>query len=229
MSDENGQQPDGGRPDDPWAPPGQRPSLDKPAAPPQGGSVHDQPTVAGQPGAVPPPPPAPGPYAYPTQPPAGSPAQGQGPYQGPPGYGEAPGFPAGPYGYPQYPGGSAPYPGAAWGTGQPMPSNGLGTAAMVLGIISVVGFCLYGVFGLVAGIVAIVLGIKGRRKADRGEANNRGAATAGLILGWIGTVIGALVVAFLVVAIVIGVRSDHHDDDPFSDGDPFATSLTITP
>jgi heme/copper-type cytochrome/quinol oxidase subunit 2 len=106
-----------------------------------------------------------------------------------------------------------------------MPSNGVGTAALVLGIVSVVGFCLYGIVGLVTGILAIVFGVKGRRKADNGEATNRGAASAGLILGWIGSVLGLLVLAAIVIAIVVGVHESR--DTPFHDGDPFATSLVI--
>ncbi|WP_329455376.1 DUF4190 domain-containing protein [Streptomyces sp. NBC_01497] len=170
------------------------------------------------PGAVPPPPPAPGPYGYPGSasappPPTGGPATGATPYAGAPGYG-----------YPQYPGASAPYAGSGW-TGQGMPSNGMGTAAMVLGIVSVVGFCMYGIVGLITGILAIVFAVKGRRKADNGEATNRGAATAGLILGWIGAVLGLLVMAAIIVAIIVGVHESK--DTPFDDGDPFATSLVI--
>ncbi|MBP0456193.1 DUF4190 domain-containing protein [Streptomyces montanisoli] len=242
MPDQNGPQAGGEQPRDPWAPPERRPSLDKPggpAGPPSGGSVHEQPTMAapapdGGGPAVPPPPPAPGPYGYPNTAPGSAP-QGTGPAPGPAYGSQQPSA----YGYPQYPGGSgsypagpgpysggpAPYPGSHWGV-QPMPSNGMGTAAMVLGIISVVGFCMYGVVGLIAGILAIIFGIKGRRKADNGQATNRGAATAGLILGWIGAVIGLLVIAFIVVAIVLGVR-DSHDNTPLQDGDPFATSLVV--
>ncbi|MCF3962321.1 DUF4190 domain-containing protein [Streptomyces fuscigenes] len=226
MSEQNGPQPAGGQPGDPWAPPEHRPSLDKPSGVPQQGQpgvppnrpLDAQPTVTdlggAAPGPVPPPPPAPGPYGYPSQAPT-PPPPAAGPYSGA-------GTPG--YGFPQYPAGPAPYPGQGW-NGAPAPANGMGTAALVLGIVSVVGFCLYGVVGIITGILAIVFGIKGRRKADNGEANNRGAATAGLIMGWIGAVIGLLVVAFIVVAIVIGVHDSK--DTPFDDGDPFATSLVV--
>ncbi|MGQ4512656.1 DUF4190 domain-containing protein [Streptomyces sp. DW26H14] len=243
MPDQSGQQPGGDQPRDPWAAPEQRPSLDKPAqpagpppqsppgAPPAGGSVHDQPTVLGTPGPVPPPPPAPGTYGHPGQssgqvpPPAGPPA-GPPPYPGGSAAG-APPYPQGPgYGYPQYPaGGPAPYGGPGW-AGQAPPSNGMGTAAMVLGIVSVVGICLYGITGLITGVLAIVFAVKGRRKADNGEATNRSAATAGLILGWIGAVLGFLAIVGIVVAIIVGVH-ESHDSTPLPDDDPFATSLVI--
>lgn len=90
----------------------------------------------------------------------------------------------------------APMPAPAYnpaGYMQPMgvyrqPENGTGTAALVLGILGLVG-C-----GLCA-IPAVICGHMGLKKADRGEADNRGHAQAGLIMGYIG-------VAFLVLAIL---------------------------
>jgi hypothetical protein len=65
----------------------------------------------------------------------------------------------------------------------------MGIAALVCGIISaVLAFSYVGAIGgLVLGIIAIVLGILGRKKPQWG-----GMATAGLILGIIGTVLGAV-------------------------------------
>src|SRR3954467_8934699 len=81
--------------------------------------------------------------------------------------------------------------------GQPLttaPRNGAGTAALVLGILALLGsFTVFG--GIVLGIVAIVLGVIGRRRAARGEATNRGSATAGLVLGIIGAVLALALVA----------------------------------
>jgi len=55
-----------------------------------------------------------------------------------------------------------------------------------LGIVSF--FCV----GMFAGIVAIVLGVQGRKAADEGRATNKSMATAGMILGIVGTVIVGL-------------------------------------
>lgn len=214
MSD-NSDQPRGGYdPADPWAPPNRDGvELSKPAtpapAPQDRPPVHDQPTMTAMPtGEVPPPPvapggPATGSYGYPTPPPVAAPA------------------PSG-YGYPGYPGYGA---GAPAGYGQPgwqqaAPANGMGTAAMVLGIIAVAGFCMYGL-GIVLGILALVFGVIARKKVQRGEANNGGMATAGIVLGAIGILVSSVFLGFIIWAIT---QSEDYQND--SD-DPFSTSLVI--
>ncbi|GHG27635.1 DUF4190 domain-containing protein [Streptomyces hydrogenans] len=183
---------------DPWAPPERRNEPvelgKRPAADPL---VHDRPTVTSIPvgdpagGELPPPPVAPGgPSAYgaPTPPPSyGYPAAGPGAY----------GYPAagpGAYGYP--PAHPSPY--------GPMPGqyNGMGTAGMVLGIIGTCLFWFYGVPSIVLGVLALIFGILGRKRAHRGEASNGGAATAGIVLGIVSAVLGAAVVALVVWAVV---------------------------
>ncbi|WP_228978681.1 DUF4190 domain-containing protein [Streptomyces sp. DH12] len=72
--------------------------------------------------------------------------------------------------------------------------NGLGTAALVLGIIgTVTGFVplLFWLAGLL-GLIALVLGLSGRGRAKRGEATNKGATTAGAILGLVALVLSAV-------------------------------------
>ncbi|MFF5388573.1 DUF4190 domain-containing protein [Streptomyces sp. NPDC013012] len=220
MPDNRDQQPGGYDPADPWAPPNRDGvELSKPVEP-SPPPVHDQQTVTSMPAApgpggdVPPPPVAPGgpaaaPGAY------GYPADTSGGY----------GYPTAPtpvttsgYGYPGYPG-HAGQPG--W---QQPPSNGTGTAAMVLGIISVAGFCLYGL-GALLGILALILGIVGVKKAGRGEATNRGMAVAGIVLGAIGTLIGAVFLGFLVWAIAQDPST--FEDSGSYDEDPFASSLVL--
>ncbi|WP_143590029.1 DUF4190 domain-containing protein, partial [Streptomyces africanus] len=85
------------------------------------------------------------------------------------------------------------------------PSNGMGTTGLVLGIIGVVcsvTFLLW-FFGVILGILAIIFGAIGRGKATRGEATNKGAATAGLVCGIIATVILPLL-GFLLFASIMG-------------------------
>lgn len=76
------------------------------------------------------------------------------------------------------------------------PRNGLGVAALIMGILAV----LFGVFffplGFVLGLVGVGLGIAGRRRAKRGEATNGGAALTGVVLSVIGLVI-AIAFGFL--------------------------------
>ena len=78
-------------------------------------------------------------------------------------------------------------------TGTQRPRNGLGTAALVLGIIGIVLAVL--VLGGVLGIVAVVLGIVALGRVRRGEANNRGVAIAGIVTGAVAVVIAGIIVA----------------------------------
>ena len=78
------------------------------------------------------------------------------------------------------------------------PRNGMGTAALVLGIIGLVLACAFGV-GTIFAIIAIVLGAIGLKNVKKGVASNRGSALAGTILGIAGLVVGTVVVIFVVL------------------------------
>lgn len=191
-----------------------QPTQPSPFAAPQGPPPQGPPPVgaAGQGEPVPPPPigpegPGQVPYGYPGY----SSYPGYQGYQGHPGYQGHQGAGApGPQGYPGYPGypGYSGYPGHQ-GQGRPGygwparpmgPSNEMGVTALVLGIISAVGFCLWPL-AIVLGILAIIFGSIGRGRAGRGEATNPGQALAGIICGAGGIVLGVgLLVALLVGA-----------------------------
>ncbi|MCX3292071.1 DUF4190 domain-containing protein [Streptomyces sp. NEAU-H22] len=193
-------QPDGGggTGHDPWAPPEHTPSLDKQRPPTAGPpSVHDQATVTSMPGFTPP-------TGTPQYDPSGTAA-----VPPPPVAPTGPGAPGG-YGYPGYP-----QSGYGWPGMPPAPQNGLGIAAMVLGIVSCTLFCLYGVVSLVTGILAVVFGIKGRKRAEAGVATNHGQAQAGLIMGIIGIILGIAVIVLIAVGITAAINSDDYDDDPY--------------
>ncbi|MFC9285872.1 DUF4190 domain-containing protein [Streptomyces sp. NPDC057052] len=138
-------------------------------------------------GAVPPPPISPD---GPGQVPYGGPG-GYG-HPGPPGYGVTPSYGGGP-GYGVTPGHYG------WPGTQPAPSNGMGTTAMVLGIVAAGGFCLWPV-AIVVGVLALIFGLIGRGKADRGEATNPGQALAGIICGAAGLVLGVGLAVLIIVA-----------------------------
>ncbi|MCA1221609.1 DUF4190 domain-containing protein [Streptomyces sp. 8L] len=87
--------------------------------------------------------------------------------------------------------------GASHGAAAHSGRGGLGTAALVLGIIGVV-LSWYWPVGLVLGVLAVVFGVVGRRRVLRGEATNAGTAKAGLVLGIVGLVLTAIFVAFVV-------------------------------
>ncbi|WP_306323629.1 MULTISPECIES: DUF4190 domain-containing protein [unclassified Streptomyces] len=80
--------------------------------------------------------------------------------------------------YPQYPPFQQQPP-------QQVARNGLGTAALILGVIGAVSGLIPLLFWLagILGVIALVLGLTGRGRAKRGEATNKGVALAGTILG----------------------------------------------
>ncbi|MBB2990601.1 heme/copper-type cytochrome/quinol oxidase subunit 2 [Mycolicibacterium iranicum] len=98
-----------------------------------------------------------------------------------------------------YPGGYPPPPYGAYPPPVPAaPKNGLGTASLVVGIVSL--FTLFG--GVVLGVVAVVLGFLGRGRVARGEATNGGVALAGIVLGALSIVVS---IALIVVVGIFGV------------------------
>ena len=120
---------------------------------------------------------------YPTQP---------GP---PPGQYPAGGYPAG-----GYPAGGAP---AA------RRRNGMGTTALVLGVVALtlVVLLLFSPLGAFLGLLAVLFGILGIIRANRGEADNRGQAVAGLVCGGLALVVG------VILTISIGTWFATHVND----------------
>jgi hypothetical protein len=118
--------------------------------------------------------------------------------QGDPGYGQQA------YGQPGY---------GQPGYGQPQrsPRNGLGVAALVLGILSILlGWIPFiSVVALLLAIAAIVCGIIGRKRANRGEATNGGVALGGIITGVLGFLLaGAVTVLLGLGAALFGECAD---------------------
>ncbi|WP_093800516.1 DUF4190 domain-containing protein [Streptomyces sp. Wb2n-11] len=76
--------------------------------------------------------------------------------------------------------------------------NGLGTAALILGIIGALSGLIPFLFWLagILGVIALIMGLAGRGRAKRGEATNKGVALAGTVLGLISlimSVVGAVI------------------------------------
>jgi len=94
--------------------------------------------------------------------------------------------------------------------------NGMATAALVLGIVSIVtGF--FGWVGIICGILAIIFAIiaKKRIKENPAMASSKGAATGGLITGIIGLIIGIAIVVIAILfvkAVADGFQSDEFKD-----------------
>uniref|UniRef100_A0AAU3H011 DUF4352 domain-containing protein n=1 Tax=Streptomyces sp. NBC_01401 TaxID=2903854 RepID=A0AAU3H011_9ACTN len=87
--------------------------------------------------------------------------------------------------------------------------NGLGTAALVLGIIGTVSGLIPFFFWLagILGLIALILGLAGRGRAKRGEATNKGVTTFGAALGLVSLIL-SVVGAVLTFKAVDDVVSD---------------------
>ena len=82
---------------------------------------------------------------------------------------------------------------------QPAVSNGLGTTALVLGIVGLVLFWVPGL-NLVLGVLAATFGAIGVTKARNHTATNEGSAMAGVVLGIV-TLVGSVALFAIAAAI----------------------------
>lgn len=75
-----------------------------------------------------------------------------------------------------------------------------GTLVLVMGILSIIGCCCYGLPGLVFGIVAIVMGNKATKIYKEAPENYTGFGNvkAGRIMGIIGVVLSILMVIYMI-------------------------------
>jgi len=159
----------------------------------------ENPVPSGNPDIPPAPPagPPPHPYSYPPGPDQPG-AYQPGPYQ--PGTYPQGAYQPGPYqgGYPPPP---MPY-GEYYQAAPAAPKNGLGIAALVVAVIGLLGSFTI-VFGILAGVVAVILGVIGRSRVKSGAANNGGVALAGIVLGVI-----AIIVSLVFIPIYVGLFKD---------------------
>lgn len=110
------------------------------------------------------------------------------------------------------------------GTAAPRPPyparrrNGAGTAALVIGVVSLVLAILviYAPLSLLLGIIAAVLGGLGMSRASKGEADNRSHAIAGLVTGLLS----------IIIAVAIGISFANFIADHQSDLRRFGTCMT---
>ena len=87
--------------------------------------------------------------------------------------------------------------------------NGVGTTALVIGVVALVlvVLLLFAPLGALLGLVAVVFGIVGLVRVNRGDADNRGQAVAGLITGAFALLVG------VVLTISIGTWFATHVND----------------
>ena len=167
-------------PDDPTPTGGNGPSSSDPWA--SGPPPSQSPPTPTPPPPTPPPPTPPPPTSPPPTPP---PPASSGPAPWPPGPPTAPPpQPSDPWPAPQQPGWPAPAPG-------PDP---LAIVALVLGILALPFFWLF-----LVGIAAIVFGAVALSRIGRTRRGGKGLAIAGIVLGAVSLVLGALIVVILAV------------------------------
>ena len=96
----------------------------------------------------------------------------------------------------------------------PLPSNGMGTASLVLGLIGLL-FSFIPIIGLISWILtplAIVFGIIGVAKARA----PKGMATAGLIMGVLGLIICLIWAALFAVGMSSAANKRYGQADPIT-------------
>ena len=87
--------------------------------------------------------------------------------------------------------------------------NGVGTAALVVGIVSLVlaVLVIFAILAIPLGIIAAILGGIGMSRASKGQADNRGQALTGLITGVLSIVV-AVAIGISFVGLIVENRSD---------------------
>jgi hypothetical protein len=125
-----------------------------------------------------------------------TPGEGYG-QQNQPGHGQQ-------YGEPAYGAGSGPNP-PGWGSPATpaKPRNGMGTAALVFGILAVLSILIVwipfvGLLTVLLALVAVILGAIGRGRVKSMRATNGGAAMTGLVLGVIMLILGVIAQILLI-------------------------------
>lgn len=91
-------------------------------------------------------------------------------------------------------------------------ASGTAIASLILGIISVICMCscILTVVGIFSGVPAIILGRLEMKNIRQGRSSSQGRsiATAGLILGIIGTAISFLALLIYLSIIIFGISTD---------------------
>jgi hypothetical protein len=85
------------------------------------------------------------------------------------------------------------------------PTNGLGIASLVCGILGILGMCGYGVGGFIPAVLAIVFGHIARGQIRRGNGGGDGMAVAGLIMGYISAGVALVVILILIFVFIIAI------------------------
>ena len=75
------------------------------------------------------------------------------------------------------------------------------SAVLILGILSILGCCFYGIPGLIIGIIAVVLGSKDKKlyKVNPDKYSGIENVNAGYLMGWISIILSLIFTLFIFV------------------------------
>lgn len=75
------------------------------------------------------------------------------------------------------------------------------SAVLILGILSILGCCFYGIPGLILGIIAVVLGAKDKKlyNSNPNKFSGIGNVNSGYLMGWISIIISLIFTLFIFV------------------------------
>ncbi|WP_144121701.1 DUF4190 domain-containing protein [Catellatospora sichuanensis] len=86
-------------------------------------------------------------------------------------------------------------------------TNGMAIGAMVTALAGAIMLCFYGVPALILGPLGAILGHVARRRIRESGEDGDGMALTGIIVGWIATALGVLIIAAVVALIVFSAES----------------------
>ncbi|NTV39208.1 MAG: hypothetical protein HGA51_04520 [Demequinaceae bacterium] len=90
----------------------------------------------------------------------------------------------------------------------PTAKNWMGIVSLIIGIIGILLACCWG-SGILFAAGAVVLGMLGKKAVDAGEANNRGLANVGFILGIVGAALSVVVIILSIAGVATGNFSEY--------------------
>ena len=105
-------------------------------------------------------------------------------------------------------------------------TNGMAVAALIAGILGVtICFGVGGIFALIFGYVA-----RGQIKRSQGLEGGAGMAMAGIVLGWIGTIISIVLVVLTLAGVfaLFGFAQSESFEDAFEEGVGFVADESLT-
>lgn len=91
--------------------------------------------------------------------------------------------------------------GGYYGPPRTQQTDGFAIASLVVSCVSILGLCTWGI-GSLLGVLGAIFGHVAQRRIRASGAGGSGIALAGIIIGWVITALGVLLLTFFIVMIV---------------------------